>query len=76
MTKQEAYGKLIKVAAKLLRGEGMGSNFQEDYQQKTYSRRRVAAMMDRALEFHRRWAVDIRDAVDALRDAEKKEAGG
>lgn len=65
--RQEAYSKIIHIAAALVRGDGLPSEFLADHKQKTYSASRVARM---SLE-HRRWlkekAVELRKSVEILK---------
>lgn len=69
MTPTQAYSSLIRIAAQLARGDGLPSDFAEDYPHKTMRRTTVARMMEAPHDTARRLAHDVRVAADALRKA-------
>ena len=67
MSTDEAFSKLLQIAADLARGMNLPSAFAEDYQRHSYSAARVAAMMVKPTESQRNMAVEIRKCVDVIR---------
>lgn len=67
MKKEEAFSKLIKIAADLAGGMNLPSNIAEDYQRHSYSAARVAAMMEKPMQSQKDMAMEIRQCVDAIR---------
>jgi len=66
MTKEQAYSKLIQIAAALVRGDGLPSPILDDHHQKTYSARKVAHMAMERHEWQKEIACEMRKAADAL----------